>query len=68
MVKAARISRHKYGKVVRPPRRPALPQGHIRDTKFLLDAGRPKAHNTTGLIKSMENPVTPSGIETATFF
>ena len=65
----SRQSAHEGGKVVSPTHRPPLPPGNIPGTHFCSRLSRPEGHSAAGRILSMKkNPVTPSGIEPATFW
>jgi hypothetical protein len=56
------------GKVVSLTHRPPLPPGNAPGTHLCQRLSRPQGHSTIGRIMSMEkNPMTPSGIEPATF-
>jgi len=55
------------GKVVSLTRRPLLPPGNTPGSHFFWRLSRPQGHSAIGRILSMKIPVTPSGIEPATF-
>ena len=47
--------------------RPPLPPGNTPGTHFCSRLSRPQGHTAIGSIMSMKNPLTPAGIEPATF-
>jgi len=55
------------GKVVSLTRRLLLPPGNTPGTHFCWRLSRPQGHSAIGRIISMKIPMTPSGIEPATF-
>jgi len=55
------------GKVVSPTHRPPLPPGNAPGIHFCWRMSRPQGHSAIGMIMSMKNSMTPSGIELATF-
>jgi len=55
------------GKVVGLTHRPPLPPGNAPGAHFCYGLSRPQGHSAIGRILSMKNPVTPAGIEPATF-
>ena len=56
------------GKVVNLNQRPPLPPGNAPGTHFCLRLSRPQGHSADGRIfMSMKIPMTPAGIEPATF-
>ena len=55
------------GKIVGRRHRPPLPPGNSPGTHFCQRLSRPQDHSAIGSIMSMKIPMTPSGIEPATF-
>ena len=55
------------GKVVSLTHRPPYPQEIILVFNSVSRLIRPQGHSAIGRIMSMKNPLTPTGIETATF-
>jgi len=60
-------SAHEDGKVVSLKHRPLLPPGNTPGTHFCCRLSRPQCHSAAGRIMSINTPMTPSGIEPATF-
>ena len=56
------------GKVVSPTHRPPLPPGYAPGTHFCQRLSRPQGHSATGrILCQWKTPMTPAGIEPATF-
>jgi hypothetical protein len=62
-----RQSAHQDGKFVSPKHRPPLPPGNISGTDFCYRMSQPQAVVRPEGLCQLKNPVTPSGIEPATF-
>jgi len=52
---------------ISPTHRPPLPPGNIPGSHFCQRLSRPRCHSAPGKIMSKKIPMTPSGIESATF-
>ena len=55
------------GKVVSLTHRPPLPPGNTPGAHFCKRLSRPQGRSAIGRILSTKNPLTPAGIEPATF-
>ena len=63
----SRQSAHEGGKVVSPTHRPPLPSGNIPGTHFCYSLSQPKTILRPECLCQWKIPMTPSGIEPATF-
>ena len=69
-VKAPRFpwhSAHEGTEVISLTHRPPLPPGNVPGTHFHYGLSQPQGHGAVGRNMSLENPVTPTGIDPGTF-